>query len=437
MNIIVGPIHSVSARRGPYGTLPSDADQCSGRSRSDGQRYDFLTVIQKFWGGVSQLILGSIYEARQRSLRIAAVFAVASALFLGPDVAPAAEHLVWFGTYTGEGTKSDGIYVSRFNDETGELSEAKLAGKATTPSFIALHPTLPVLYAAAEFVGKIEAFAIDESTGILAPKNRQQVWACQLSVDPAGKVLLAAGGGVTCLGIAEDGSLKPAVKGSPGGALEHPKGGNRQKSMPHSIYPAANGKFAIACDLNFNTVFVHALDTEKATLGLHGSTVLKAGAGPRHFAMHPNGKFGYSVNQKDSTVTGFSFDAQAGALTEIQTISTLPEDFKDRSKSATAEIAIHPSGKFAYASNRGHDSIAMYQVDEATGKLAFLGAEPIRGREPRNFAIAPGGKFLLAAGQYSAGVAVFAIDQATGKLKYTDRTVAVPSPTCIRFRPAR
>ena len=369
-------------------------------------------------------------------IRVVAVFAAACWLFPCPVVAPAADHLVWFGTYTGKGTNSNGIYVSRFSDETGKLSEAKLAGKATTPSFIVIHPTLPVLYAAAEFVGKIEALTLDESTGMLAPKNRQQAWACHLSVDPAGKVLLAAGGVVTCLGIAADGSLKPVVKGTPGGALEHPKGAHR-KAGPHSIYPVADGRFAVACDMLLDTVFVHALDTEKATLALHGSTVLKAGAGPRHFAMHPGGKFGYSVNQKDSTVTGFSFDAQTGALTAIQTISTLPEDFTDRSKNATAEIAVHPSGRFAYASNRGHDSIAMYRLDEATGTLAFLGAEPIRGKEPRHFAIAPGGKFLLAAGQHSASVAVFAIDQATGRLHYTDRTIAVPSPTCIRFRPAR
>jgi 6-phosphogluconolactonase len=370
-------------------------------------------------------------------IAIVALVGVGCSLLLDARAALAAERLVWFGTYTGQGTNSEGIYVSKFNDETGELSEAKLAGKATTPSFIALHPTLPMLYSTAEFVGKIEAFNLDESTGMLTPKNGQRVWASHVSVDPTGQVLLAAGGGVTCLGIAADGTLKPVANGKPSGALEHPKGGKGQKSMPHSIYPVAEGKFAIACDMNFNTVFVHALDVEKATLQLHGSTVLKAGVGPRHFAMHPGGKFGYSVNQKDSTVTGFSFDSQQGALTEIQTISTLPEDFKDKSKNATAEIAFHPSGKFAYASNRGHDSIAMYQWDGATGKLTFLGAEPIRGKEPRNFAIAPGGNFLLVAGQHSANVAVFAIDPSTGKLRYTDRSVAVPSPTCIRFRPAR
>lgn len=160
---------------------------------------------------------------------IAALVGAACSILLDAGVASAAEHLVWFGTYTGKGTNSEGIYVSKFNDETGELSEAKLAGKATTPSFLAIHPTLPMLYSTAEFVGKVEAFTLDESTGMLTPKNGQRVWASHLSVDPAGKVLLAAGGGVTCLGVAADGSLKPAEKGKPGGALEHPKGGQKSE----------------------------------------------------------------------------------------------------------------------------------------------------------------------------------------------------------------
>jgi 6-phosphogluconolactonase len=364
-------------------------------------------------------------------------FVFALFIALTAVAAQAAEHLVWFGTYTGEGTGSDGIYVARFDDETGELSPATLAGAAHTPSFIAVHPTLPILYAVAEFEGRIESFTYDAATGTLTAKNRQPAWACYLAVDPQGRALLASAGGVTCLGIAADGGLEPVVNGKPGGHLDHPNDGHaKQKSFPHSINPTPDGRFAIACDMNFDTVFVHALDAEKATLSPHGSTPVKAGAGPRHFALHPDGRYGYVVNQKDMTVTAFAFDAQAGTLKEIQTVSTLPDDVRDRSKFSAAEIAVHPSGKFVYASNRGHETIAMFAVDEATGRLTFLGVEPIRGAEPRHFAIAPGGRFLLAAGQHSASITVFAIDPATGKLAYTDRTIKVPTPTCIRFQPA-
>ncbi|MFN7814262.1 MAG: lactonase family protein, partial [Planctomycetia bacterium] len=342
----------------------------------------------------------------------------------------AAEQLVWFGTYTGQGTGSEGIYVARFDDQAGTFGPVELAAKTTTPSFIALHPTLPVLYAACEFVGTVEAFTIDEATGKLAPTGRGAAWACHLSVTPRGSAMLAAGGaGVACLQLGADGGIGSAV------VLAHKAPpGVGAKSFPHSAYPTPDGRFAVACDMNFDRVFVHALDAAKPALATHGEVALPAGTGPRHFAFHPGGRHGYAVNEKNATVTAFAFDPEAGVLSELQTISTLPEGTTD--KCATAEIAIHPSGRFLYASNRGPDSIAMYAVDATTGKLSFLGAEPIRGKEPRNFVIAPGGRFLLAAGQHSASVTVFAIDPDSGRLEFTGTKADVPTPTCIRFRPA-
>lgn len=363
------------------------------------------------------------------SIRILAALLAVAAVGLS-STAPAAEHLVWFGTYTGDGTKSDGIYVSQFDDQAGTFGPVELAAKTTTPSFIALHPTRPVLYAACEFVGKVEAFTIDEATGKLTPQGRGNAWACHLSVTPRGSALLAAGGaGVACLSLGADGGIgKSAV-------LPHKApAGIPAKSFPHSVYPTPDGRFAIACDMHFDRVYVHALDATAPALTPHGEVALPAGSGPRHFALHPDGRHGYSVNEKNSTVTAFTFDAQAGTLAELQTISTLPAGAAD--KCATAEIALHPSGKFLYASNRGPDTIAMYALDAATGKLTFLGVEPIRGKEPRNFVIAPGGRFLLAAGQHSASVTVFAIDPESGKLTFTGKQADVPTPTCIRFRPA-
>ena len=361
---------------------------------------------------------------------------------------------VWFGTYTGGPANSEGIYVSQFDATTGKLTAPTLAAAVKNPSFLAVHPTLPVMYAVSEVAdadgkptGAVLALAIDEATGTLTTKNHQSSGGggpCHVSVDRSGKVALAAnygGGSVICLGLSADGSLRPVVAGSPGGFIQHEgKGPNPQRQEGphgHSINPTADGRFAVACDLGLDKVLIHALDVSKATLAPHGFGRGTPGAGPRHFAFHPTGRYGYAVNELDRTVTVFAFDPQAGTLTEFQTLSTLPADVTDTNGFSTAEIVAHPTGKFLYASNRGHDSIAMYAVDQATGRLTFLGAEPTRCKTPRNFVIDPTGKFLLAAGQNSHTVTVFAIDVETGKLIYTGQSLDVPSPVCIRFRPTR
>lgn len=367
---------------------------------------------------------------------------------------PTAGPLVWFGTYTGGPANSEGVYVSRFDAATGTLTAPVLAAPAKNPSFLAVHPTLPVLYAVSEVAdadgkpsGAVLAFAIDEAKGTLTPLNHQSSGGkgpCHVTVDRTGRVALAANygsGSVICLGIAADGSLEPVVEGPTGGFIQHEgKGPNPQRQEGphgHSINPTADGRFAIACDLGTDQVLVHALDVGKATLAPHGFGSVPPGAGPRHFAFHPGGRHGYSVNELDRTVTAFAFDPQAGTLTAIQTLSTLPADVTDTKGFSTAEIVAHPGGRFLYASNRGHDSIAMYAVDQGGGRLTFLGTEPTRGKTPRNFVIDPTGKFLLAAGQNSHTVTVFAIDQETGRLEFTGQSLDVPSPVCIRFRPAR
>jgi 6-phosphogluconolactonase len=344
--------------------------------------------------------------------------------------------------------------VSRFDAATGKLTAPVLAAAAKNPSFLAVHPTLPVLYAVSEVAdadgkptGAVLSFAIDEATGTLTAKNHQSSGGggpCHVSVDRTGRVALAAnygGGSVICLGLAADGSLEPVAAGKPGGFIQHEgKGPNPQRQEAphgHSINPSPDGRFAVACDLGVDKVFIHALDVDKATLAPHGFGRGAPGAGPRHFAFHPDGRHGYAVNELDLTVTAFAYDPQAGTLESIQAISTLPADVTDTKGFSTAEIVAHPSGKFLYASNRGHDSIAMYRVDGGTGRLTFLGAELIQGKTPRNFVIDPSGKFLLAAGQNSHTVTVFAIDAETGTLSSTGPSLEVPSPVCIRFRPTR
>ena len=372
------------------------------------------------------------------------------------DAPAGGERLVWFGTYTSAAAgrpTSEGIYVSRFDTATGRLSPPVLAGKATNPSFVALHPALPMLYAVSEVsdadgrpMGAVIAFTVDEETGMLGRRNHQPSGGkapCHVSVDRGGRVALAAnygGGSVICLGLAADGSLEPVVPGAAGGFIQHEgKSVNPQRQEAphaHSIYPSADGRFAIACDLGLDKVFVHALDADRAVIAPHRFAATAPGAGPRHFAFHPDGRHGFSVNELDLTVTAFGFDPESGGLTPLQSLSTLPADVVDRKGFSTAEIVAHPGGRFVYASNRGHDSIAMYAADATTGKLAFLGVEPIRGQTPRNFAIDPTGRFLLAAGQNSDTVTVFAIDAETGRLSFTGQSIPVPAPVCIRFRPA-
>lgn len=371
--------------------------------------------------------------------------------------AGAAERPVWFGTYTGPKTGSEGIYVARYDDATGTVSAAELAVPALSPSFLALHPSLPVLYAAADVmtddgmrVGGVQAFAIDPATGRLTARSHQPsggAGPCHVSIDRDGRVALAAnygGGSAICLALGADGDLAPVTAGEPGGFLQHaydrkPDEGfharRQEKPHAHSIDPTPDGRFAIVCDLGLDKVFVHALDRERATLAPHGFAATKAGAGPRHFALHPDGRFGYCVNELDLTVTAFAFDPQAGTLTEIQTLGTLPAEVADRQGFTTAEIAVHPTGRFLYVSNRGHDSLAMFAVHPANGQLTFLGTEPARVKTPRHFAIAPDGRFLLAAGQDSGTVAIFALDPKTGRLSFTDRTIAVPKCVCICFQP--
>jgi len=378
---------------------------------------------------------------------------VACMVVAGCSPAAQADHFVWFGCYTGKPPRGEGIYVSRYAADSGDLSPVELAVSVKNPSFLPLHPTLPVLYAVSEIAdldgkptGGITSFVIDEATGRLTQQSVQPSGGkgpCHLSVDRTGSVLLAANygsGSAICLGLNPDGSLKPVTPpqaDGPGGFLQHsgsgPNKGRQQAPHGHSIDPTPDGRFAISCDLGADRVFVHALDTKAATLASHSQAPTQPGGGPRHFALHPSLPFGYANNELDMTVTAFSFDGKQGRLTPIQTLSTLPESVTDRAGYSTAEIAVHPNGRFLYVSNRGHDSLAIFSIDQTTGKLAFSGAEPTRCQTPRHFAIAPGGKRLFAAGQSSSTVTAFTLDPETGKLSFTGNSLKVPTPVCILF----
>jgi 6-phosphogluconolactonase len=353
------------------------------------------------------------------------------------------ESLVYFGTYTG--AKSQGIYVSRFDSTTGKLNAPELAAEITNPTFLAIALGGNFLYAVSEVdeiggkpTGAVVAFALDARTGKLTPLNQQNSGGggpCHIAVDVTGKCLLVAnygGGSIAALPINADGSLGEAVtKIQHAGSSVNP---DRQAGPhAHSIFPSPDNRFTLDCDLGLDKISINHLDASAAKLTPSEppfATVVP-GSGPRHLVFSADGKFVYVINEMGGTVTAFNYAPRNAAMTEVQMISTLPKGFSGNN--TTAEIALHPNGKFLYASNRGHDSIAAFAVDRKTGKLTFVEHQSTLGRTPRHFAIDPTGRWLLAENQGSDSVVVFAIDSGTGKLKPTGQTVSLGAPVCAVF----
>jgi len=351
--------------------------------------------------------------------------------------------LMYVGPYTrGE---SKGIYAYRFQPSTGKVTPLGLAVATPNPSFVAVHPNRRYLYAVSEignFEGKrsgaVSAFSIDAKTGKLTLLNTVPSGGggpCHLIVDKTGKTLLVAnygGGSVASFPVKADGSLGEAASFfQHTGSSVNPK--RQQGPRAHSTTISPDNRFAFFSDLGLDEVTIYKLDAATSKMEPNDPPYVKVkpGSGPRHFTFHPNGRFGYVVNEMGSSVTAFSYDPAKGALTEIQMVSTLPSDFTGENNDA--EIEVHPSGKFLYASNRGHDSIAVFSVDPKKGTLTRLELVPSGGKIPRNFAIAPEGKYLFAANQDSDNIVQFKIDQASGKLTPTGETWKLGAPVCIVF----
>lgn len=352
--------------------------------------------------------------------------------------------LVYVGTYTG--AKSKGIHAFRFNQATGALTPVGLVAETPNPSWLVLHPSGQYLYAAnevdnfdADKSGSVSAFRIDRATGALTLLNTQPskgAHPCHVTVDRSGTHLLVAnytGGTLAVLPLGSDGAL-----GSPSQVVQH-KGSSinsERQTAPHahSIDLDADNRFAISADLGADRLFVYRYDTRGGGLsaGLQPAIAAMPGAGPRHFAFHSNGKFGFAINELSSTITSYAWDDQRGALKTLATISTLPKGF--RGDNSTAEIRVHPGGRFLYGSNRGHDSIVVYQVGPASGNLTLVEHEPTRGKTPRNFTIDPSGQWLIAANQNSDTLAVFRISDRNGALTPVGPLVKVGSPVSVVFQ---
>ena len=388
------------------------------------------------------------YHERMRLIRRVSVLLLALSAIL-PSArlagAPKAsrEYLVYFGTYTDKGSK--GIYVCRFRPATGKLTPVELAAETVSPSFLAVDPAQHFLFAANEIgdyqnakSGSVASFAIDRRTGKLSALNTvasRGADPCHLTVDKAGKHVLVAnytGGSVAVLPVNADGMLGEASDfDQHHGSSVDPE---RQKEPhAHDVVLTPDNRFALVADLGLDELLVYRYDLEKGKLSANDPPYgrVKPGSGPRHIALHPNGRWAYVISEMGNTVTAFDWDGDKGSFHELQTVSTLPKDFKG--ENTTAEVAVHPKGRYLYGSNRGHDSIAVYAIDPAKGMLTQIEDVPTLGKEPRNFALDPTGAYLFAANQNSNTVVVFRVNPRNGRLTPTGEKVEVMSPVCVTF----
>jgi 6-phosphogluconolactonase len=415
----------------------------------------------------------SIFEART-IMKTCLVWIILCLLLVAPCAwsAPktAGGYFVYYGTYTGftymkeglpaGGSHSKGIYMSRFDPATGQLSEPELAAEIVNPAYLAVHPNQKFLYVATEdplslgpdfdHASYVSAYAIDGATGKLRLLNTLPTGGtstCYLSIDKTGRYVLMANFGsssVTVLRINDDGSL-----GQQTAFMKHLGRGKdpafQSKAHPHSIDVSPDNRYAIVSDLGVDKVFIYRFDAATGQLSPDEPPFVEAesGGGPRHFVFDAAGKFGYALHEMSGIIAVMAWDAQNGKFTKIQDAKTLAPNFVGANDSA--EIAIHPNGKFLYESNRrfrgadlwGPDSIGVFAIDPAKGTLTEIEQIAPGGTMPRQFAIDPTGSYLFAENELSGNVVLFRIDATTGKLTQTKTEVKIDVPVCIVFVPIR
>ena len=362
---------------------------------------------------------------------------IAIFLFIGVSVQGTVLN-VYFGT---GGTDTKGIYQAKFDLEKGTLSDVRLAAEIGRPGFLTLHPDKQKLYAVGRLEGEsvVAGYQISPS-GDLKQFTVSAIGdggGAHLAIHPSGKFLLTAqyGGGSTALfPLDEDGKLGTSV------VTEHSIGSNvnpepQDKPHPHWCGFSPDGQYAFVPDLGMNEIVIYRVDQNKPKIINHGSAASVPGGGPRHMRFSIDGKFIYLLNELTLSVTTFKYDASSGVATQLSTTLALSEDVLNKEKTnEAAEILVHPNGRFVYSSNRGNDSITSYLVDPESGLLAVNEVEPIRGAWPRNINMDRSGRWLLAAGAHSNTISVFTIDQTSGELTYMPNSIInVPGPICILF----
>ncbi len=363
---------------------------------------------------------------------------------LGRTASAETPTLVYFGTMSGK--KGTGIYVSRLDRTSGQLSAPELAAETASPGFLAIHPSQPFLFSVGEMKnatrqpsGAVNAWAIDPKTGKLSFLNQESsggIGPAHLTVDKTGNLVLVANygsGSVSAIPIHAGHLGRPTAFQQHAGSSINPH--RQREPHAHSVNVDPANRFAFVADLGVDAVMIYKFDSKTGTLIPNNprEAAVEPGSGPRHLAFHPSARFAYVINEMLCTITAFAYDAKTGQLKTLQTISTLPAGQAVEPSFSTAEVQVHPSGKFLYGSNRGHDTIAAFAIDEQTGQLSLLQHESTQGKIPRNFGVDPNGEFLLAANQNSDSVVVFRIDAKSGRIAPTGQKVEVPSPVCVKF----
>lgn len=369
------------------------------------------------------------------------VLGVTLVLLHGLTTLMASSHLIYLGTYTRNGP-SKGIYSVRLDDATGALSAPELVAESIDPAWITLSPNKRFLYAIHPSSAQAIGFSADASTGRLTPMSLQPGAATtaaanppsHLAVDATSRVLLAANyrdGFVAAIPLRADGTLGTPNTISHEGKGTHPT--RQEKAHVHSVTLSPDNRFVIVADLGLDKIFTYALDTAAGKLAPASPPFVatEAGSGPRHFKFGNDGKHAYVINELSNTVTAFDYDPSRGALHPRRSVTTLPGDFTGQN--TTAEVRVHPNGKFLYGSNRGHDSIAVFSIHPYTGDLTPVEITKSGGKNPRNFALSPNGKWLVCGHQDTALLTVFRVDSATGRLSRTEHTAEVPSCVCVLF----
>jgi len=356
---------------------------------------------------------------------------------------------VYIGTYTPPSGKAEGIYVYKM-DGSGALAPVQTVSGVVNPSFLAIDPQQRYLYCVNELSnyqgkksGGVSAFSIDPTTGQLTFLNEQPsngTSPAHLSVDPTGKYVLVANyssGNFEVLPIQSDGKLgdpTDLVQDQPyWSAGKGPNPGRQEGPHAHMIMTDLAGKNVVGVDLGLDRVFAFHLDTATGKLAPNDLPYAQvaSGSGSRHIAFHPNGNFAYVICEMGSILNAFAYDATRAAFDFIQTESTLPASFNG--SSTCAEVWAHPSGKFVYGSNRGHDSIVIFSIDQLSGKMTYVAHVSSGGKTPRSFNLDPSGTFLFAANQGTDNIVAFAVDQSTGKLTPTGQVTSNPTPVCVLF----
>ncbi|TVY07544.1 lactonase family protein [Paenibacillus cremeus] len=345
----------------------------------------------------------------------------------------------YIGTYTDEG-RSEGIYIYRFSPSTGELEYAGVAVDVFNPTYLAIEPEHRYLYSVntIEGDGTVSAFSINPHTGLLTYLNQKPSGGSKpvhLVVDPLSRYVLAGnfGNGSVCvLPIGGDGALGEMTSFiQHHGFSIHPV--RQTGPRVHSVTLDPAGRFAVAAEYGADQLKCYRLEPSNGELipSKVPTIAVVPGSGPRHFAFHPSGKWGYVINELSNTLMSYDYNAADGTITLKETHTTLPTGFTDRSH--CADVQVDPSGRFVYGSNRGHNSIVIYAVDQESGTLKCIGHEPTLGKAPRSFTIDPTGQYLLVAHQDTDNVVVFNIDRETGLLHPTGHQIHIPVPVCVKM----